>query len=948
MKHKMIMMILAVFLLLPAGVFAGTIGEPDAASYLTKTAADGESIYVMTTFQSKQIRVDKYSPEDTEEPLATWIMADGQYWAGGASYNGAMSVGPDGMVYVAATKGAGSERQLMVYKLDGDLKLQSSKAFGSMTSPNPSGTFYNPEARDIAVSESGDIYIAGDSREPIEGWTDPVFPFERFEKYSDSGQRAGRRIGYVVRLDQDLALQKCTYLGSGSNGGTSAVNRILCEGRDLYVLGRDASGQVPTAEDSLQPQMTPLTSYSDSFDAFLVRMDGLSLQAESGTYYGGTGTEEVADMKISGSNIYVLGDTTSDDIPLSEEAYGTERASASSFYTSPFLLRIHKSLKRTDAFAATYFGDGASRIDSFGLDVSGGRVYITGTTKTASSVPVTDGSNTGHIFIAILTGDLSALRSATVLGTGASGDDGRGILKVGGSLYLAGTLGTEGLLDTQIRQPFLEQIPESLAHARLARLAMKDFVNAVQYYGAGKQILLKLSFDANVGVSGSPALKLNIRNGENEYSEAEYLSGSGTRDLIFAYTVRPGDTTGGNRLVTAGSEPFLMEAGSSISPSAGEPSDPADLTIPEGTANRLEYSGGDRVYINTIPAHAESVTASAAEGTYSEGDVIPIIVTVKDDLGSPVKLTLSGGTPVLKLNCGGQAVFREFVETAGGNDGRMLFEYTVGAKDEAESLDYRDPAALDLQGAVLTDPYETPVDVTLPQPGQEGSISADKAIVIERAAGPEDQDIDAVTPSDAAADAAAVDQSLPVIAAGAVATTGSLAKKQMKLSWPAVNGAVNYRYAWRPADAQSWTYGWTGGKARCTLSGLKLKGLYEFRTAVYAKAGESWARSEWSEPVCRYFQGVSKVSAKAKKGKKIKVAWNKQPGASGYQILYSVKKSMKGAKVRTAKGASKKTVTLKKLKKGKKYYIKVRPYKTWKGKKYIGILSAVKTAKAKK
>ena len=90
------------------------------------------------------------------------------------------------------------------------------------------------------------------------------------------------------------------------------------------------------------------------------------------------------------------------------------------------------------------------------------------------------------------------------------------------------------------------------------------------------------------------------------------------------------------------------------------------------------------------------------------------------------------------------------------------------------------------------------------------------------------------------------------------------------------------------------------------------------------------------------------MKAKAQKGKKIRVTWKKQSGASGYQVLYSKKKTMKGAKVKTLKGAAKKTATLKKLKKGKKYYVKVRPYKTWKGKKYIGILSAAKAVKAKK
>ena len=54
--------------------------------------------------------------------------------------------------------------------------------------------------------------------------------------------------------------------------------------------------------------------------------------------------------------------------------------------------------------------------------------------------------------------------------------------------------------------------------------------------------------------------------------------------------------------------------------------------------------------------------------------------------------------------------------------------------------------------------------------------------------------------------------------------------------------------------------------------------------------------------------------------------WKKISGVSGYQIQYSVKKSFKkGVKTRKV-GAKKKAIKLKKLKKGKTYYVRVLPY----------------------
>lgn len=94
---------------------------------------------------------------------------------------------------------------------------------------------------------------------------------------------------------------------------------------------------------------------------------------------------------------------------------------------------------------------------------------------------------------------------------------------------------------------------------------------------------------------------------------------------------------------------------------------------------------------------------------------------------------------------------------------------------------------------------------------------------------------------------------------------------------------------------------------------------------------------------------VKKVKIKAVTGiknKKATVAWKKVAGANGYEVKYAVKKNFKKAK--TAKVvATKGKVTLKKLTANKKYYVKVRAYKTYRGQKYYGAYSKVKTFVAK-
>ena len=79
--------------------------------------------------------------------------------------------------------------------------------------------------------------------------------------------------------------------------------------------------------------------------------------------------------------------------------------------------------------------------------------------------------------------------------------------------------------------------------------------------------------------------------------------------------------------------------------------------------------------------------------------------------------------------------------------------------------------------------------------------------------------------------------------------------------------------------------------------------------------------------------------------KNLTVSYRKVTGASGYQIAYSTSQSS-GYKYLNLNGKTyKKTIT--KLSSGKKYYVKVRAYKTINGKKYYGNYSAVKSVKVK-
>lgn len=98
-----------------------------------------------------------------------------------------------------------------------------------------------------------------------------------------------------------------------------------------------------------------------------------------------------------------------------------------------------------------------------------------------------------------------------------------------------------------------------------------------------------------------------------------------------------------------------------------------------------------------------------------------------------------------------------------------------------------------------------------------------------------------------------------------------------------------------------------------------------------------------TKPTVKKPAKVTKVKLKSPKKKQLKVTWKKIKGAK-YQVQYSLKKSMKKSNLKNTK---KNKIVLKKLKSNKKYYIRVRAYKTVNGKTYLGKWSkkAVKVVK---
>jgi len=181
-----------------------------------------------------------------------------------------------------------------------------------------------------------------------------------------------------------------------------------------------------------------------------------------------------------------------------------------------------------------------------------------------------------------------------------------------------------------------------------------------------------------------------------------------------------------------------------------------------------------------------------------------------------------------------------------------------------------------------------------------------------------------------------VKQPVPVI------HTSAKAVRKMLVYWNKVKGASYYKLQYRKAGASKWRTVKVS-KTSITLRKMKEGGLYQYRVAAVDSNKKT---GKYSKATYRFYRKTRGIRYRAKKGA-VKVSWEKTRGASGYRILVSTNKNLKGARVITIKGGKRTSAVAKGLKSGTKYYFSGRPYRNKGGNTYIGIRSKIRKVKVK-
>ena len=121
--------------------------------------------------------------------------------------------------------------------------------------------------------------------------------------------------------------------------------------------------------------------------------------------------------------------------------------------------------------------------------------------------------------------------------------------------------------------------------------------------------------------------------------------------------------------------------------------------------------------------HVVSVTSSLADGQYGVGSEIDVVI----EFDQPVT---ASGNILLRLETNNE---QKFAELTSNSDNKIYFTYQVQEGDATPDLDYFDQKSLLVNGGMLRSLSGKDALLDLPTPGDEGSLSLNKTIVIETA-----------------------------------------------------------------------------------------------------------------------------------------------------------------------------------------------------------------------
>lgn len=280
----------------------------------------------------------------------------------------------------------------------------------------------NDGSYDVAVDAGRSVYVTGYTYRPAA--LGPAGPFDT------AGPAGGSLDAFVLKMGTGGT--GLAYAAFWGGSGDEAGRAIAVDGQgNAYVAGTTRSPDLPVTAGSLGG------TYGGGNDAFVFKLDAAGMGLAYATYLGGSGDDRGQGLAVDrAGSAYLVGDTTSPDLPLTAGAPDTRIEGQEAFVAK-------LDAAGTGLVYATYLGggdlDGARAI---AVD-DAGQATVTGLTRSADW-PATAGAFDTQLdgpedaFVARLNAPGTGLVYSMLLG-GGDADYGRAIaVDAAGNAYVAG------------------------------------------------------------------------------------------------------------------------------------------------------------------------------------------------------------------------------------------------------------------------------------------------------------------------------------------------------------------------------------------------------------------------------------------------------------------------------------------------------------------------------
>jgi ankyrin repeat protein len=260
----------------------------------------------------------------------------------------------------------------------------------------------------IAVDDDGNIYVAGNTYALNFPTTEGTYNMEP----------KGKSDVFIAKFDNDLKTLLASTLIGGKEGECAYTMLIDPQGF-VYVAGYTTSDDFPTTEQAYNKNYS-----GGDGDAFILKMDKDLKTLVSSTYLGGSGEENdwrsPELLQDNDGNIYIAGNTASDDFPTTSGAFQEEFKGGR---RDVFLSKFDPDLQ--ELLASTFLGGTADESlgRSFCIDVRNNEMIVGGYTF-STDFPTSQNAYgrviSGQLdgFISKFSMDLKVLTASTILDAG--------------------------------------------------------------------------------------------------------------------------------------------------------------------------------------------------------------------------------------------------------------------------------------------------------------------------------------------------------------------------------------------------------------------------------------------------------------------------------------------------------------------------------------------------